>query len=298
MQALAQALPGFAMSGAPPSPKPETKPPRKIKCQNRASQWRRNLEQRFGGMLASARSVAETAEIEAHYHAEIERGPDFARVRREAHTFAVPPVKSIDRNVLARIVFLFEAMERSLWKLDRQQARDKGRKIRRTVQPSVVAVLKALVRLTVKYSGRVFPSLEGLAFLAGVSRSTAVAAVRQLERWGFLTVTRRCKREMTVAGVRLVQDTSLYQVHLPQGLGAMAVKVFGIATKASARPVQRETSESKFDPASKTKTGSAKEEVRVAHAPTVPQANLELLPDTFETPRRKINWWEQIRTTR
>jgi hypothetical protein len=149
-----------------------------------------------------------------------------------------------------------------------------------------VRVLKALTKLTVKHNGKVFPSLEGLAYLAGVSRRSAFAAISLLEKWGFLTITRRSKRVTTPFGQRLVQDTSLYRLILPQGLAAMGLMALGISVLGS--------SGCKPGTASKTTTDFSNEEVRVAAA-RPDQQRLIPLPNAFETPNRRIHWSEMIK---
>ena len=292
MQALAQALTGLALPAAP-SCSNETKPTgRKIRSQDRAMRWRADLERHFGRVIADARTPAEQADIEDSYKEALDRGPDFSRVRRDATTFGLPKIKGLDRNELARLIFQFEMIERGLWKTDRQAARSHGRKIKRTMPASVLPVLRALVRLTVKYAGRVFPSLEGLAILAQMSRSTCIAAVKLLETWGFLKITRRCKREQTSVGMRLVQDTSMYELHPPQGLAAMAARIFA----SGSVPVKSGgSSGSENPPASNSKNSSFTEEVRVADRTQPEPSKLELLPSTFETPRRRIHWSEMIK---
>jgi biotin operon repressor len=300
MQALAQALTGLALPAAPSclpdtNSAPETKPARKIRCSDRAVRWRADLERHYGRLIAEAKTPADQAELEESYAADLKRGPDFSRVRRNATTFGLPVIKGLDRNMLARLVFAFEHIAHGLWRTDRKSARDHGRTIKRTMPTSVLPVLKALVRLTVKHAGRVFPSLEGLAYSAGCSRATCIQAVKLLEAWGYVHITRRCKRVQTRVGMRLVQDTSVYQLQEPHGLAAMAARIFGVETG----PVKSGTSSgSKTQPARQTKTISSEEEVRVVDRTPPEAARLLPLPTNFDTPRRRIHWSELIKPKR
>jgi hypothetical protein len=144
----------------------------------------------------------------------------------------------------------------------------------------------------VKYSGRVFPSLEGLACIVGCSRATCIAAVKLLETWGLLKITRRCKRVLTPVGMRLVQDTSVYQLQEPKGLAAMAVRIFRIEGAAGKSGT---SSGSNIHPASSTQTHPITEEGRVARSQPPNQTRLETLPPTFDTPKRRIHWSELIK---
>ena len=279
MLSLGHVMPALALTPANQSTEPS---PRKLKSKDRAAQWRRDLEQRTGALLSVAKSPRETAEIEAAYKAEIERGPSFARVRRNATTFGLPAAAGLDRNMLARLIWQFEQIERGMWKTARAHARDHGKRIKPEFARTVLPVLKALAKLTVKHSGRVFPSLEGLAYLAGISRRTAATVIKTLEAWGFIMITRRSKRVGTPFGVRVVQDTSVYRLIMPTGLAAMAMRAMGISSECKTRSARE------------TQNRLSEEEVRVA-SPIPSQNRLEVLPDTFKTPKRRIHWSELIR---
>jgi len=80
--------------------------------------------------------------------------------------------------------------------------------------------------LTEKY-GRVFPSLEGLAYLAMCCKQSVVTALDDLERLGFVTRIRRLRQVQTPLGFRTEQITNAYVVHEPaSGLGLLATLVF------------------------------------------------------------------------
>jgi len=88
------------------------------------------------------------------------------------------------------------------------------------------SVFEALLYLTEKY-GRVFPSLEGLAYLAMCCKQSVVTALAELERLGFLTRIRRIRRISTPLGFTTRQITNAYRVHEPaRGLGLIAMTLF------------------------------------------------------------------------
>jgi len=268
---------------------PQTAPPppteRQIRSRDRAAQWRADMERHFHSLKALAKSEDDHAALDRAYEAALKAGPDFARVRRDAKTCGTLQGISGDRNELHRLLFYIEAIARGTWNADRRHAKERGKKISRTIAASVLPVLRALVRLATKHDA-VFPSYEGLAVLSCLSRATAIAAIKTLEAFGFITVTRRWKRIRTPLGIRAVQDTNCYTLHAPRGLGAMALKIFGVS------------SGSKNPPARDSKTSHPRKEVSEApkRPPSPPpQRALEPLPDAFDTPKRRIQWWELLR---
>ena len=138
----------------------------------------------------------------------------------------------------------------------------------------------ALIALARKYPA-VFPSLEGIAAIANVCRRTAVDAVKSLESWGVLRIERRRKRIVSpTGGITETQDTSVYVLQMPQGLSAMAMKIFG--WKA----------ECKTCPASETSTtGSAKK----GGAPPPESPKLIALPEAAKGSSTRIPWWAMLR---
>jgi hypothetical protein len=90
---------------------------------------------------------------------------------------ALPPVGEIPRSLPAVVGC--------------QSGRHRGI-ITRTAE----SVFEALLYLTEKY-GRVFLSLEGLAYLAMCCKQSVVTALADLERLGFLTRIRRIRRIST-----------------------------------------------------------------------------------------------------
>jgi hypothetical protein len=76
------------------------------------------------------------------------------------------------------------------------------------------------------------PSLVGLARLACVGKQAVVDAIKFLELYGFVDKTRRIRRIMTPFGPKVVQDTNLYRVHEPRGLGAIASQIWGFGSES------------------------------------------------------------------
>jgi hypothetical protein len=109
----------------------------------------------------------------------------------------------------------------------------------------VARVLKALLNLALQY-GEVRPSLLGIARLACACKQTVVNCLKLLSLYGFVIVHRRIKRIRTALGFKVVQDTNAYTIQEPQGLGAMAVRLF------------RQTSESRKCPPSSKNFHSSK----------------------------------------
>jgi hypothetical protein len=94
--------------------------------------------------------------------------------------------RPLDRNDLARLLFLAEALDRRTHRPGKH-----GGIIGRTG----LAVLRALVtRFFNKASGRLDPSIEAIAKAANVARSTAQAALDRLELVGLIERVRRIAR--------------------------------------------------------------------------------------------------------
>jgi hypothetical protein len=56
-----------------------------------------------------------------------------------------------------------------------------------------------------------------------------------LSLYGFVIVHRRIKRIRTPLGFKVVQDTNAYTIQEPEGLGAMAVRMFRQASESRKR---------------------------------------------------------------
>jgi hypothetical protein len=59
-----------------------------------------------------------------------------------------------------------------------------------------------------------------------------VNCLKLLSLYGFVIVHRRIKRIRTTLGFKVVQDTNAYTIQEPQGLGAMAVRIFRQASES------------------------------------------------------------------
>ena len=91
-------------------------------------------------------------------------------------------------------------------------------------------VLKALLNLALQY-GEVRPSLLGIARLACACKQTVVNCLKLLALYGFVIIHRRIKRVRTALGFKVVQDTNAYAIQEPQGLGAIALRMFRQASE-------------------------------------------------------------------
>ena len=96
-------------------------------------------------------------------------------------------------------------------------------------------VLKALLNLALQY-GEVRPSLVGIARLACACKQTVVNCLKLLSLYGFVIVHRRIKRIRTALGFKVVQDTNAYTIQEPQGLGAIALRMFRQASESRKWP--------------------------------------------------------------
>ncbi len=229
----------------------------------RAADWKSQVARAYAYAASRARDEAEAQQLEAAYTAALEEGPDFTNYRRESGFMEAPRV-SIDRNAAARIRFQLVAIFRGSWKV-----KEKGQHAG-LVKHSVIEVFDALMRLAFKH-GKLFPSLVGLAFLAGRSKQTVVNALKVLEHFGFITVHRRIKRIRTALGFKTVQDTNAYTIQEPNSWGRMAYRVFFGG------------SESKKSPARKPETLSRKE-TRPNSRPRMPwEGSWEDLREQWET---------------
>lgn len=190
-----------------------------LRATRKAAQWRDGLAKEFAYAAGRARDSAEQERVWAAYEAELGRGPDFTRYRGGSQFMDAPKIAA-DRNALARIRFKLVSIANGSW-----QTKEKG-KHAGLVQRTTLAVFDALCSLAKKH-GRVFPSLEGLAWLSKCHKNTVLAALRQLEFFGFVTVHRRIKRIRTELGFRTVQDTNAYTLQEPNSWGEKALALFG-----------------------------------------------------------------------
>ena len=85
-----------------------------------------------------------------------------------------------------------------------------------------------LLSFAVKRS-RVFPSLDTIARMAMVSKSTVLRAIAWLALYGFLDRLRRIVRKQGLLSPRVVQTSNAYVLRFPKGLGRLAANVFKIS---------------------------------------------------------------------
>jgi hypothetical protein len=173
--------------------------------------------------MGQARSNEERAFVERLYDEAMAEGPDFINYRGKSAFLAAPRL-GIDRNAYARILNALEAIERGTYRT----SREKGKQ---GIPRTVARVLKALLNLALQY-GEVRPSLVGIARLACACKQTVVNCLKLLSLYGFVIVHRRIKRIRTALGFKVVQDTNAYTIQEPQGLGAIAVRMFKKASES------------------------------------------------------------------
>ena len=194
---------------------------------NRAAWWEQDLSRTATYLMGQARSDDERAFVERLYDEAMAEGPDFIHYRGKS-AFQAAPRLGIDRNAYARILNALEAIERGTYR----SCREKGKQ---GVPRTVARVLKALLNLALQY-GEVRPSLEGIKRLACVCKQTVVSCLKLLSLYGFVIVHRRIKRIRTPLGLKVVQDTNAYTIQEPQGLGAIALRMFRQASEFRKRP--------------------------------------------------------------
>lgn len=198
---------------------PDSGDGRRPRARDRAAQWRVDKAREYSYAASRAQSGQEAEALATQYEQALEDGPDFTRYRRDSD-FAPPPKITMDRNALARLRFKLHAIYKGSWK---HKAKGKHAGV---IQRTTLAVFDALCGLAGKH-GQVFPSLEGLAYLAKCCKNTVIAALKELEFYGFVTVHRRLKRVRTALGFKTEQDTNAYSLHEPNSWGQNALKLFG-----------------------------------------------------------------------
>ena len=208
------------MGNVAPSPTPRVKSAR---SRNRAAAWEQDLTRTATYLMGQARTEDERAFVDRLYDEALEEGPDFTNYRAKS-LFQAAPKLGIDRNAYARILNALEMIERGIYR----NGREKGKQ---GVPRTVARVLKALLNLALKY-GEVRPSLDGIKVLACVCKQTVVNCLKVLEFYGFVIVHRRIKRIRTALGFKVVQDTNAYTIQEPQGLGALAMRIFKRASES------------------------------------------------------------------
>jgi hypothetical protein len=196
---------------------------RSARSANRAAWWQQDLNRTATYLMGQARNEEERAFVERLYDEAMAEGPDFINYRAKS-AFQAAPRLGIDRNAYARILSALEAIERGTYRTSRKAGKQ-------GIPRTVAKVLKALLNLALQY-GEVRPSLEGLKRLACVCKQTVVNCLKLLSLYGFVIVHRRIKRIRTALGFKVVQDTNAYTIQEPQGLGAIALRMFRQASES------------------------------------------------------------------
>jgi hypothetical protein len=127
--------------------------------------------------------------------------------------FGPPERRKLDRNLVAKILFLAEALDR--------RTRAKGQH-GGLLKPKGLDVLRALLRRFYSHrDGTCFPSYDAIAEAAGCCRATVAAKLRVLEQLGIIeTIRRKVIASFTsrVHRVRFdvaVQTSNAYRFNLP-----------------------------------------------------------------------------------
>ncbi len=227
------------------SPAPRVKSARSA---NRAAWWQQDLSRTTTYLMGQARNDDERAFVERLYDEAMAEGPDFINYRGKSAFLAAPRL-GIDRNAYARILNALEAIERGTYR----SCREAGKQ---GIPRTVAKVLKALLNLALQY-GEVRPSLVGIARLACACKQTVVNCLKLLSLYGFVIVHRRIKRIRTPLGFKVVQDTNAYTIQEPQGLGAIALRMFRQASESR----KRSPSSKDFPPSKGTQQNSGPREV-------------------------------------
>ena len=152
---------------------------------------------------------------------------DRARIRRRSEDMDAPGFK-VDGNEITRIVMLAIAVEKKTY-----QHREKGAH-RGALGALSIELLKVLIWFGRKY-GRIFPSLEKLAYALRKCSDTITSALGRLIDEGFVTRHRRSKLIRTPQGERRVQDSNAYEVHMP-GENVGAARIPGLLSPLASDP--------------------------------------------------------------
>jgi DNA-binding transcriptional MocR family regulator len=134
----------------------------------------------------------------------------------------------LDRNARARLIYFAEALDRRTHQPGRH-----GGVLRRTG----LAVLKALVFGFLGRGGRCDPSLETLARMAGVARSTACEALKRLEAAGLVRRVARWRAVAANGGLVVLQLSNSYL--FPSAGEARKPPETGSRTQTTTKPIEQ-----------------------------------------------------------
>ena len=247
-ESLFASFPQFA-----PRPADSAAAPR-VRSTRKAAQWSAGVHQAYSYLSGRSRDPQQQAEIDRLYEQTLQDGPDFMRVRRAA-TYAPVPVTVYRKEAAAEIMKQAREIERETY-----TARQKGRHGGGLGRTALQLLEWFAFVMWPKARFGMYPSLEHIAAQARMHKDTVVEGIKTLERFGFLTVTRRRKRVETPFGMKQVQDTNAYVLNLAKGLGALALAIIG-KTSESAKPSAKENillskrEQPNFDPPDSEKYG-------------------------------------------
>jgi hypothetical protein len=237
-----------------PDRNPVTSPESPIRSTQKAALWRAGIHRAYSYLSRRIRDPwqeAEKAELERHYQQTLEEGPDFLKVRRTAE-FAPVPVVAYRPEAAAEIMKQAREIERETY-----ACRAKGKHGGGIGRTGIQLLEWFCFVMWPKARYGMFPSLTTIAKDARMSKETVTEAMKTLELFGFLTITRRRKRVETPLGYKQVQDTNCYVLNLARGLGALALAVFGKSQATGGK--QGQPSESSKPPAKETPSYSTSE---------------------------------------
>lgn len=207
-----------------------------IRSTRKAAQWSAGIHRAYSYLASRIREPSHQDELERQYQQTLEDGPDFLKVRRTAD-FAPVPIVAYRPEAAAEIMKQAREIERETYAC-RAKGKHGGGLGRMPLQllEWFCFVMWPKARLGM------FPSLAHIANGSRMSKETVTEAMKTLELFGFLTVTRRRKRIDTALGVKQVQDTNCYVLNLAKGLGALALAVIGKKppTSESTKPTAKE----------------------------------------------------------
>ena len=202
-----------------PTLAPSSRPTiRSARSRNRAAAWRHDLAQWYRYELSRALGEDRRAEIDAEYERLLASGPDFTAYHTGS-SFVDPPVDVVTREDRIKALAAFDFIAGGIYRHCRAP-RGQG------ISPRYKAVFAVLLSYAVKHR-TVYPTLETIARAAVCSKSTVLAALGWLERFGLLQRLRRLVRVPGLLGPRVRQTSNAYRLQTRlSGLSGLALGVF------------------------------------------------------------------------
>ena len=191
-----------------------------VRSTRKAAEWSTAIHRAYSYMSRRLRDPVQQQELDRYYEQRLAEGADFLKVRRNAEFIRVPVV-TYDAAAAREIMKQAREIERETYA---NRAKGKhGGAIGRTAL-DLLEWFCFVMWPKARYG--MFPSLMHIADGSRLSKETVTEAMKTLELFGFLTISRRRKRVETPFGVKQVQDTNCYVLNLAKGLGALALAVF------------------------------------------------------------------------